>query len=103
MARFGSDKPDTRYGMELADLTERSAGAGSARSPTAVDDGGVVKGFAAPGGAALSRRSWTALVNEATSRGAKGLVWMAHPAARRSPRPWLKFLSARRTGRRRGR
>ncbi len=77
MRRYGSDKPDTRYGMELADLTKDFASSGFRAFASVVANGGVVKGFAAPGAAGWSRKDLDALVNEATSRGAAGLVWLA--------------------------
>jgi aspartyl-tRNA synthetase len=77
MDRFGSDKPDLRYGMELVDVTERFRGSGFRVFAQAVASGGVVKGFSVPGGASLSRRELDGLVQEAKSRGASGLVWLA--------------------------
>jgi aspartyl-tRNA synthetase len=77
IARFGSDKPDTRYGMELADLTEAFRGSRFRAFARAVDEGGVIGARAAPRAASWSRKDLDGLVNEATSRGAKGLVWIA--------------------------
>ncbi len=77
MRRFGSDKPDLRYGMELADLTEAFRGTGFRAFAGAIEAGGVVKGFAAPGAAAWSRKDLDGLVVEAQGRGASGLVWIA--------------------------
>jgi aspartyl-tRNA synthetase len=77
MARYGSDKPDVRFGMELADLTGAFAKSGFRAFASAVAGGGQVKGFAAPGAASWPRRELDGLVQEATSRGAAGLVWMA--------------------------
>lgn len=77
MARYGSDKPDTRYGMELGDLTDAFSGSGFRAFASVVAGGGVVKGFAAPGAAAWGRRDLDGLVDEAKSRGAAGLVWVA--------------------------
>jgi aspartyl-tRNA synthetase len=77
IGRYGSDKPDTRYGMELADVTPVFEGSGFRAFASVVADGGVVKGFAAPGAAGWSRRELDALVDEAKSRGAAGLVWIA--------------------------
>lgn len=77
LARFGSDKPDLRYGMELADLGGVFAGTGFRAFAAALGDGGVVKGLAAPGGATLSRKELDDLVQEVKGRGAAGLVWMA--------------------------
>jgi aspartyl-tRNA synthetase len=75
--RFGSDKPDTRYGMELADLTNVFEASAFRAFASVVAAGGQVKGFAAPDAAAWSRRELDGLVDEATSRGAAGLVWIA--------------------------
>ncbi|MGA9160860.1 MAG: aspartate--tRNA ligase [Actinomycetota bacterium] len=77
MARYGSDKPDLRYGMELADVAGVFRGTGFRAFASVLDDGGLVKGFAAPGGAELSRRELDDLVQVAKSRGAAGLVWIA--------------------------
>jgi aspartyl-tRNA synthetase len=77
MARYGSDRPDTRYGMELADLTKTFAGSAFRAFGQVVADGGMVKGFAAPGAAGWPRRDLDGLVQEAKSRGAAGLVWIA--------------------------
>jgi aspartyl-tRNA synthetase len=86
MARFGSDRPDTRYGMELADVTETFRGSGFRSFASVVEAGGQVKGFAAPGAASWPRRELDGLVQEAKSRGAAGLVWIALEGAQaRSP------------------
>lgn len=75
--RFGSDKPDLRYGMELADLGQVFAGTELRALASALNEGGVAKGLAAPGGTALSRRELDDLVQETKGRGAAGLVWIA--------------------------
>jgi len=77
MDRFGSDKPDTRYGMELANLTKTFAASGFRAFAQVVADGGDVKGFAAPGAASWPRKDLDGLVQEAKARGAAGLVWIA--------------------------
>ncbi|HEX5948056.1 MAG TPA: aspartate--tRNA ligase [Actinomycetota bacterium] len=77
MRRYGSDKPDLRYGMELADLTEAFRGTGFRAFAGVIEGGGVVKGFAAPGAAGWSRKDLDGLVVEAQGRGASGLVWVA--------------------------
>ena len=76
MARYGTDRPDLRYGMELADLGEAFARTGFRAIAAALSQGGVVKGFAAPGGSQLSRRELDELVQLTKERGAAGLVWM---------------------------
>ncbi len=86
MGRFGSDKPDLRYGMELADHGSIFAGTSFKAFASALASGGVIKGLAAPGGAELSRRELDELVTEARGRGAAGLVWIAvEPDGVRSP------------------
>ncbi len=77
MSRFGSDKPDLRFGLELADITEMAGETGFQVFRSAVSTGGVVKGFAAPGCAGYSRRQLDQLTDEARSRGARGLVTVA--------------------------
>ncbi len=76
LERFGSDKPDLRYGMELSDLGEVFRGTGFRAFGSVLGSGGLVKGFAAPGGAELSRKELDDLVQVAKSRGAAGLVWV---------------------------
>lgn len=77
MARYGSDRPDARYGMELADLTKTFAASGFRAFSQVVADGGEVKGFASPGAASWPRKEVDGLVQEAKARGAAGLVWIA--------------------------
>ena len=74
MARYGTDKPDLRFGLELADLTDIAAASDVQVLKGAVESGGVVKGFAAPGYAGYSRREIDGLIAFAQTRGARGLV-----------------------------
>jgi aspartyl-tRNA synthetase len=75
--RFGTDKPDLRYGMELVDLASLFAGTGfNAFGSVLAADDGAIKGLAASGGAALSRKELDQLVQDAKGRGAAGLVWI---------------------------
>jgi aspartyl-tRNA synthetase len=77
LARFGTDKPDLRYGMELADLAPVFEGTGfNAFASVLGEERGAIKGLAAAGGAALSRKELDQLVQDAKGRGAAGLVWM---------------------------
>ncbi|HZD18653.1 MAG TPA: aspartate--tRNA ligase [Actinomycetota bacterium] len=86
IARFGTDKPDLRYGMELVDLGEVLSGTGFRAFASALAEDGAVRGFAAPGGGALSRKELDDLVQVTRERGAAGLVWMAvEPDGVRSP------------------
>ncbi len=77
MSRFGSDKPDLRFGMELADVTEMAGESGFQVFRSVASGGGVVKGLAALGCAGYSRRQLDQLTEEARSRGARGLVTVA--------------------------
>jgi aspartyl-tRNA synthetase len=74
--RYGSDKPDLRYGMELVDLNETFAGTGFNAFASVVTSGGRIQGIAVPGGGQLSRKELDDLVTETKGRGAVGLVWL---------------------------
>jgi aspartyl-tRNA synthetase len=77
MDQYGSDKPDLRYGMELANVGDVFTGTGFRAFASVPDSGGLIKAFSAPGGAELSRKELDELVQVARSRGAAGLVWIA--------------------------
>lgn len=72
--RFGTDKPDLRFGMELHDVSEAFQATGFAVLKSALENGGVVKCITAPGCATYSRRELDELVETAKAFGAKGLV-----------------------------
>ncbi|MDQ3448593.1 MAG: aspartate--tRNA ligase, partial [Chloroflexota bacterium] len=74
--RFGTDKPDLRYGLELHDLAEAAKGAGFAVFDEVLAAGGRIFGFAAPGMAGATRRELDELTEFAKRFGAKGLVWL---------------------------
>ena len=76
MDRYGSDKPDTRFGLELKDISDIARASDFKVFLQAVELGGKVKGFAAPGMAGLSRKEVDDLTNEAKVFGAKGLAWI---------------------------
>jgi len=73
--RFGTDKPDCRFGMELKDVTEIVRGSSFRTFESVLGKGGCVKGMAAPGGAAYSRSVLDDLTRFAGVSGAKGLAW----------------------------
>lgn len=75
MERFGSDKPDLRFGMELIDLAGTLATTHVRVFRSVLDAGGSVKAVVLPKGGALGRKDLDALVDEAKSLGAGGLVW----------------------------
>ena len=76
IARFGNDKPDTRFGMELSDLSDLVADCDFKVFTAALANGGQVKGLAVPGGASLSRREIDDLTEFVAIYRAKGLAWI---------------------------
>ena len=77
MDRFGSDKPDIRFGMELQDMAEVVKGAGFKVFDSALENGGQVKAIVVPGGADKYSRKKIEEKQEYIKRfGAKGLAWM---------------------------
>jgi aspartyl-tRNA synthetase len=85
LLRYGTDKPDLRFELEIVDLGEVLKGTGARVFRQAIDDGGVVRGLAVPGGRDIVRRELDELVQLARGAGAKGLAWL--------PGPLDKFLS----------
>ncbi len=77
IARYGLDKPDLRFGLELADVSAAFAGTDFGVFRSAIESGGAVVGLRYPAGAALSRRDFDALTELAKQLGGKGLVWIA--------------------------
>ncbi len=75
MARFGSDKPDTRFGMEIADVGETVAGCGFAVFENALAQGQTVCAICAKGAGHLSRRELDALGEFVKTYHVKGLAW----------------------------
>ena len=77
MDRFGSDKPDTRFGMELKDISELVKGCGFGVFTGALENGGSVRGINAKGQGKMPRKKIDALVEFAKGYGAKGLAYLA--------------------------
>lgn len=77
MARYGIDKPDLRFGMELVDISDLVARSNYSIFAQAVAAGGQVKGLRAPGCAGYSRRQLDELTALAQKEGAAGLAWLA--------------------------
>jgi aspartyl-tRNA synthetase len=76
MRRYGTDKPDTRFGMELVDLSESLTGTQFAPYRSALDEGGQVKAINVTGGAKYSRKHLDELADIAKRSGAGQLAWI---------------------------
>ena len=74
MERYGSDRPDTRYGLEIVDASDVFRGADFGITRTALEKGGRVRGLRIPGGAALSRKQVDEIEADAKKAGALGLL-----------------------------
>ena len=92
MARFGTDKPDLRFGMELVELSGVFAETGFKAFADVLGGGGLVAGIDA-GRRQMSRSALDALVDRARDLGAKGLVWMVVEGDGTLRSPVAKFLS----------
>ncbi len=77
MERFGSDKPDTRFGLELVNVSDVVAGCGFGVFTSALESGGSVRGINAKGQGAMPRKKIDALVDFAKGYGAKGLAYLS--------------------------
>jgi aspartyl-tRNA synthetase len=77
LAKYGVDKPDLRFGLELADVGPAFARTEFAVFKSAIERGGAVVAVKYPGGASLSRREFDALTEIAREFGARGMVWLA--------------------------
>jgi aspartyl-tRNA synthetase len=92
LARYGTDKPDIRFAMEIVDLGAVFAGSEFRAFAGALADGGTVRGINA-GNQGLSRAGFDKLVDQAKSLGAKGLVWMVVEEDGSLRSPVAKFLT----------
>jgi aspartyl-tRNA synthetase len=77
LTRYGVDKPDLRFGLELAHANDVFAGTEFVVFKSVIDSGGGIVALRYPGGAVLSRRDFDALTEEAKQLGAKGMVWIS--------------------------
>ncbi len=74
---YGVDKPDLRFGLELAHVNDIFAATDFGVFKSVIDADGAIVALRYPGGAVLSRRDFDALTEEAKTAGAKGMVWIA--------------------------
>ena len=93
MERYGSDKPDLRYGLEIFDATDVYRDADFSITNAAIQAGGRVRGIRAPGGAALTRKQVDEIEGAARTLGAAGLLRLKRSGASLEGGP-AKFLAA---------
>lgn len=93
MNRFGTDRPDTRFGMELVDLTQIASDCGFQVFRSVADKGGTVRALNAKECGHFSRKDLDDLTDFAVQFGAKGLAWVKVKAAGEWQSPIAKFFS----------
>ena len=95
MNRYGSDKPDLRFGMPLEDLTELMANSGFKAFASVAKGGGIVKAINLKGGAAMSRKELDDLRDLVQTKeyGAKGLAWITYKEDGEINSPIAKFFT----------
>ena len=93
MSRFGTDRPDTRFGFELVDLTEIARTCSFKVFRTIADEGGTVRSINAKGCASFSRKDLDDLTAFAVQFGAKGLAWVKMKADGEWQSPIAKFFT----------
>lgn len=93
MNRYGSDKPDTRFGMELTDVSEIVKGCGFGVFTGALEAGGSVRGINVKGQAEMPRKKIDALVEFAKGYGAKGLAYLSVMPDGSYKSSFTKFMS----------
>ncbi len=92
MDRFGCDRPDTRFGMELVELTDIVRGCGFGVFSKAVEAGNIVKAINCKGAGDWSRGEIEKLGNIDSENGAKGMAWIAYTTDGKEKSPIIKFL-----------
>lgn len=92
MDKYGSDKPDLRFGMEFTDVTDLVRTTEFKVFRSVIDNGGMVKGIVVPGDAGIPRRELDDLVNYVGQYGAKGLAWACFNEDGTIKSQILKFL-----------
>jgi len=92
MDKYGSDKPDLRFALEIVDVTGWAADSGFSVFAEAARAGGVVRALPVPGGASLSRKEIDELTEIARAKGAKGLAYIIIKENGDLHSPIVKFL-----------
>jgi aspartyl-tRNA synthetase len=92
MDRYGIDKPDTRFGMEIKDLAALVTNSGFKVFDDVIARGGIVRGIAVPKGGSYSRGQFDKLTEVAKRGGAKGMVWIKSEADGTFSSPVSKFF-----------
>lgn len=93
MERYGCDRPDVRFGMELVDITDIVKNSGFKVFSTVAQQGGVVKAINAKGAGDWSRGDIEKLASIAADNGAKGMAWIAFTSDGAEKSPIIKFFS----------
>lgn len=93
MDRYGSDKPDTRFGLELFDVTDIMQASTFEAFKGVIAEGGTVRAIKIPGIANYSRKDMDDVRNLAISFGAKGLAWVTYMEDGEVKSPVFKFLT----------
>ncbi len=93
MDRYGCDKPDTRFKLEIQDIKSVIAGTDFKVFSDVLSRGGIVRGLAIPGGGSFSRGQFDKLTEVAKKNGAKGLVWLKQEADGSINSPIAKFFT----------
>lgn len=93
MERFGSDKPDTRFGLELFDVSDIMQASSFEAFKAVIAEGGTVRAIKIPGVANYSRKDMDDVRNLTISFGAKGLAWVTYMEDGEVKSPVFKFLT----------
>ena len=93
MARFGCDRPDTRFGMELVNITDIVKNCGFKVFSAVAQSGGIVKAINARGAGDWSRGDIDKLAEIAAANGAQGMAWIAFTSDGQEKSPIIKFFS----------
>ncbi|MEZ4649781.1 MAG: aspartate--tRNA ligase [Candidatus Eisenbacteria bacterium] len=94
MLRYGSDKPDLRFGCEIQDVSELFATSEFRAFRSAIDEGGVVRVVPVPGAAGQSRKFFDSIDAFVKEQGGKGCAWIAFPEGGDAKGSIAKFLDA---------